>query len=148
MLWAHKDGLDFPNVHALAGGPLQVFQSLAWAEVVHAALGFVRADPFKTFVQVRDAHTQRERERERERAHNERDEKGSSSNSRKKLFFFLQVLSRVMVVWTVVKPFPSASTSPVVTIMLIAWGITEIVRYSFFVCKQLNVEPAIIKWLR
>ena len=93
-------------------------------------------------------HIHKERERERERAHNERDEKGSSSNSRKKLFFFLQVLSRVMVVWTVVKPFPSASTSPVVTIMLIAWGITEIVRYSFFVCKQLNVEPAIIKWLR
>lgn len=72
---------------------------------------------------------------------------GPNSNSEDSSFF-LQVLSRVMIVWTVVKPFPSASTSPVVTVMLIAWGITEIVRYSFFVCKQLNVEPAIIKWLR
>lgn len=52
VLWAHKDGVDFPRVHRLAGGPLQLFQSLAWAEVLHAMLGFVRADPFKTFTQV------------------------------------------------------------------------------------------------
>ncbi|CAK7262761.1 hypothetical protein SEPCBS57363_000208 [Sporothrix epigloea] len=45
----------------------------------------------------------------------------------------MQVASRLMLVWAVVYPFPNATTSSIFyTSMLLAWSLTEVIRYFYF----------------
>lgn len=44
----------------------------------------------------------------------------------------MQVSSRFLLVWFIVYPFPELAQSPVYTSMVIAWSVTEIVRYTYF----------------
>ena len=68
----------------------------------------------------------------------------------------MQVASRVVLVWVVVEGFGGVPTkegggegleqSPAYSSMLLAWSITEVIRYSFFVC-QLHKDVVVPKWL-
>ncbi|MCJ1381256.1 hypothetical protein MMC17_004365 [Xylographa soralifera] len=62
----------------------------------------------------------------------------------------IQVSSRLLLVWGIVNTYPTASgQSPFYSSMLIAWAVTEVIRYSYF---ALNVRservPAPLAWLR
>lgn len=97
-------------------------QTMALLEVVHAVVGLVRASPVTTA---------------------------------------MQVASRILVVWGVMDLLPSviisknmwnrdeagATGTPYAFAgCILAWGITEIIRYGFFVWKE-GISPAIPAWL-
>ncbi|KAK0722562.1 tyrosine phosphatase-like protein, partial [Lasiosphaeria miniovina] len=60
----------------------------------------------------------------------------------------LQVASRLILVWGIALPFPELSTSPWYSSMLLAWSTTEVVRYSYFVFKQVDAVPSWLNWMR
>ncbi|KAF7189134.1 putative very-long-chain (3R)-3-hydroxyacyl-CoA dehydratase, partial [Pseudocercospora fuligena] len=86
-------------------------QTLAGLEVVHAAIGLVRAPLFTTL---------------------------------------MQVSSRFLLVWFIAYPFPATtSLSPAYSSMLVAWSITEVIRYSYFALNLLYGRvPSFLIWLR
>ena len=61
----------------------------------------------------------------------------------------MQVASRLLLVWGIVHPFPGvALVSPFYTSMLVAWSVTEVIRYSFFATSLSGYQPAFLTWLR
>lgn len=101
-------------------------QTIALLEIVHAAVGLVRASPITTA---------------------------------------MQVSSRILIVWVVLQLYPQivattnaigkrapgSITGPVAfSGILLAWGITEVIRYGFFVWKAAISEqvPRALTWLR
>ena len=123
ILW-HQDHL-FGLYDALH--PLLMFtQSIAVLEILHASIGIVRASPITTA---------------------------------------MQVASRMLVVWGIVWAFPEvvvrsrmygtrlhryagAHGGPYPYAgVLMAWGITECIRYSFFVLKEGLGNESVPKWL-
>lgn len=63
----------------------------------------------------------------------------------------MQVSSRYLLVWAIVHPFPvtTARTTPFYSTMLLAWSITEVIRYSFFaVSLTYGGVPKWMTWLR
>jgi len=60
----------------------------------------------------------------------------------------MQVASRFLLVWGVVDNFPSLAKSTAYSTMLIAWSVTEVIRYSFFVLTLSGYSPGFIGWLR
>lgn len=101
-------------------------QTIALLEVVHAVLGLVRASPITTA---------------------------------------MQVASRILVVWVVLQLYPQivATTTPLgkavpgsttgplaFSGILLAWGVTEVIRYGFFVWKTVISDqiPSWLTWLR
>jgi len=105
---------------------LRATQTLALLEVAHATFGLVRASPFTTA---------------------------------------MQVASRLMLVWGVLTPFPeivittnafgrhqAGTTGGPIALAgcHLAWGITEMIRYGFFVWKEgvSDVLPGWLMWLR
>ncbi|KAL2429613.1 hypothetical protein ABEF95_008224 [Exophiala dermatitidis] len=101
-------------------------QTLALLEVLHSVLGLVRASPVTTA---------------------------------------MQVASRILLVWVVLEMYPQivvttnvygrqeagSTTGPIaLSGMILAWGITEIIRYGFFVWKAAISErvPRALTWLR
>jgi very-long-chain (3R)-3-hydroxyacyl-CoA dehydratase len=60
---------------------------------------------------------------------------------------FLQVASRVVLIWGIVEPFP-VEKNPAYSTMLLAWSATEVVRYSYFVFNLTGRVPPILSWLR
>ena len=61
----------------------------------------------------------------------------------------MQVASRFLLVWAIVDQFPqSTSTSPAYASMLVAWSITEVIRYSYFVFFLTGRVPGAFAWLR
>jgi very-long-chain (3R)-3-hydroxyacyl-CoA dehydratase len=60
----------------------------------------------------------------------------------------MQVASRILLVWGVVDRFPDLAKSAGYSSMLIAWSVTEVVRYSYFVFTLSGFSPAFITWLR
>ncbi|KAK6438715.1 hypothetical protein LTR95_005076 [Oleoguttula sp. CCFEE 5521] len=90
---------------------VRVVQSLAGMEVVHSAIGLVRAPLLTTL---------------------------------------MQVASRFLLVWGIAFFFPgSTALSPAYTSMLLAWSLTEVIRYSYFVINlTYGFVPDAITWLR
>ncbi|KAK5137322.1 hypothetical protein LTR08_000292 [Meristemomyces frigidus] len=86
-------------------------QTLAGLEVLHAAIGLVRA-PLLTTI--------------------------------------MQVASRFLLVWGVVANFPvTSSASPAYSTMLLAWSITEVIRYTYFAVNlAYGYVPSGLTWLR
>lgn len=101
-------------------------QTIALLEIVHAVLGLVRASPITTG---------------------------------------MQVASRILVVWVVLQLYPQivATTTPLgkavagsttgplaFSGILLAWGVTEVIRYGFFVWKTVISDqiPSWLTWLR
>lgn len=62
----------------------------------------------------------------------------------------MQVASRLFLVWGVVAQYTGvAGFSAAYTSMLVAWSVTEVIRYSFFACSLgLGDVPAFLLWLR
>ncbi|CCU81711.1 unnamed protein product [Blumeria hordei] len=60
----------------------------------------------------------------------------------------MQVASRLLLVWGIVLPFPYLAKSPAYSSMLIAWSVTEVIRYSYFVFNLSGYNPRIVTWLR
>lgn len=61
-----------------------------------------------------------------------------------------QVFSRVMVVVGVILATPDsyAAASPGLPLALIAWSITEIIRYFYYFANLTGIVPHILVWLR
>lgn len=60
----------------------------------------------------------------------------------------MQVASRLLLVWFIVNPFPWVAKSTGYSTMLIAWSVTEVIRYSYFVITLSGYKPAIVTWFR
>ena len=62
----------------------------------------------------------------------------------------MQVSSRLLLIWAVIDRYPSSTaSSPFYSFMLLAWSITEIIRYCYFVWNlQGNGVPGFLAWLR
>lgn len=60
----------------------------------------------------------------------------------------MQVASRILLVWGVVNNFPFVAKSAGYSSMLIAWSVTEVIRYSFFTLSLSNLLPDFMMWLR
>jgi very-long-chain (3R)-3-hydroxyacyl-CoA dehydratase len=62
----------------------------------------------------------------------------------------MQVSSRFLLVHFIAYPFPETTrTSPAYTTMLLAWSVTEVIRYSYFVFTLSNIGvPRLWTWLR
>jgi len=61
-----------------------------------------------------------------------------------------QVLSRVIIVCGVLlaTPFDYAASSPGLPLSLIAWSVTEIIRYSYYFGNLIEYIPYFLSWLR
>ncbi|THX52007.1 PTPLA-domain-containing protein [Aureobasidium pullulans] len=103
----HGTRYVFPGVGEFA----KWTQTLALLEVVHAAVGIVRAPLLTTL---------------------------------------MQVASRILLIWGIVTPFPNTvAFSPIYSTMLIAWSITEVIRYSYFAINLSSGSvPSFWLWLR
>lgn len=60
----------------------------------------------------------------------------------------MQVASRLLLVWGIVQPFPFVAESPGYSSMLVAWSVTEVIRYSYFVFNLSGYNPGIVTWFR
>jgi len=60
----------------------------------------------------------------------------------------MQMLGRFGVLWLPINFISDSQTSPGLTIMLFAWCLVEIVRYSYYTCHLLNLNIGILTWLR
>lgn len=60
----------------------------------------------------------------------------------------MQVASRIWLVWGVLARQPETHSHPLFVTMVLAWSVTECIRYSFYACNLLGLEPALLNWLR
>ncbi|KAI5465667.1 tyrosine phosphatase-like protein [Mariannaea sp. PMI_226] len=60
----------------------------------------------------------------------------------------MQVASRLLLVWPIVDVFPQVAISPWYSSMLIAWSLTEVIRYSFFTLSLSGFQPKPLTVLR
>lgn len=62
----------------------------------------------------------------------------------------MQIASRLFLVWGVVWMFPDAATSTPYCTMVLAWSITEVIRYSYYAVNlsKDGVVPRWLVWLR
>ena len=61
----------------------------------------------------------------------------------------MQVASRLLLVWGIDQKFPQiTSTSPAFVSMVVAWSITEILRYSYYAINLQSQVPDFIMWMR
>ncbi|CAE6500097.1 unnamed protein product [Rhizoctonia solani] len=60
----------------------------------------------------------------------------------------MQVASRVYLVWGVTESFSATRSNPFYATMVLAWSITEVIRYSFYACNLAGSEPRFLLWLR
>ncbi|KAK0945916.1 hypothetical protein LTR29_002496 [Friedmanniomyces endolithicus] len=101
----------YRSVHSGVADFTRWTQTLAALEILHAAVGLVRA-PIMTTV--------------------------------------MQVASRFLLVWLIAYCFPATvSRSPAYTSMLLAWSVTEVVRYSYFAVNlAYGGVPYWLTWVR
>eukprot|EP00892_Ulva_mutabilis_P006874 jgi/Ulvmu1/4559/UM002_0287.1 len=102
---------------------VKITQSLAVLEVVHAAVGLVRSPVFTTAQQV---------------------------------------ASRIFIVWGILAATPDAVKFGSIALfrlggisfgldlfsLMLAWSVTEVIRYSFYALKEVGSAPAFLTWLR
>ncbi|CAF0824236.1 unnamed protein product [Didymodactylos carnosus] len=89
--------------------PLKIYQTAAFLEVIHAALGFVRSNP---------------------------------------IIVFIQIISRVFLVWGVANYIPYAQLTPGLLLAVTCWSITEIIRYSYYALNLYNLAPSWLTYCR
>ena len=61
---------------------------------------------------------------------------------------FLQVFSRIWVLWMVMHVAPDAQTSTFTLLCVTSWATVEIPRYIYYALNLLNAVPYPLKWLR
>ena len=59
-----------------------------------------------------------------------------------------QVLGRVYVVWVVLHLLPPAQLSVGFPLLLLAWTLTEMIRYSLYAVSLVSTPPRLLTWLR
>ena len=59
-----------------------------------------------------------------------------------------QVLGRVYVVWVVLHLLPPAQLSVGFPLLLLAWTLTEMIRYSMYAINLVSTPPYFLTWLR
>ena len=59
-----------------------------------------------------------------------------------------QVFSRVFVTWAVVEAFEEAKAARGLPLLLLAWSVTEVIRYSYYALGLFNSCPTFLTWLR
>uniref|UniRef100_A0A0N5AIN9 Very-long-chain (3R)-3-hydroxyacyl-CoA dehydratase n=1 Tax=Syphacia muris TaxID=451379 RepID=A0A0N5AIN9_9BILA len=59
-----------------------------------------------------------------------------------------QVTSRIVVVWLLLYVVRTSRHSIGVPLILIAWPVTEVIRYSFYALTLINKVPWVLKWMR
>lgn len=60
----------------------------------------------------------------------------------------MQVSSRFLLVWGIIHPYPFLAQVPTYSSMLIAWSMTEVIRYSYFAMTLSGAQPGLLTWLR
>jgi very-long-chain (3R)-3-hydroxyacyl-CoA dehydratase len=60
----------------------------------------------------------------------------------------MQVASRLFLMWAICWPFPDLNGSVFYSSMLVAWSLTEVIRYSSYALKQVDAVPGFLNWLR
>ncbi|KAF9241568.1 PTPLA-domain-containing protein [Melanogaster broomeanus] len=61
----------------------------------------------------------------------------------------MQVSSRLVLVWAIVARFPLTHSNPFYTTMVVAWSLSEIPRYIYYVFSLAGIDaPAGLTWLR
>lgn len=61
----------------------------------------------------------------------------------------MQIASRILLVWGVTYPFPHLASSPAYSSMLLAWSVTEVIRYTYFGLNTAGSPPPdALVWLR
>lgn len=60
----------------------------------------------------------------------------------------VQVSSRILLVWGVANLFQAPQDSFAYSSMLIAWSVTEVYRYSYYVTNIMGRTPGFLTWLR
>lgn len=64
------------------------------------------------------------------------------------LVTFLQVFSRVFMVWGIIRPVEKVQVCPFLPLTLIAWGVTEVIRYSYYCTNLIGSPPRFLTWCR
>ncbi|KAI1696667.1 protein tyrosine phosphatase-like protein, PTPLA domain-containing protein [Ditylenchus destructor] len=59
-----------------------------------------------------------------------------------------QVFSRIIVVWLILFKVESSRSSIGVPMLLVAWSVTEVIRYSFYALTLLKNVPFLLTWMR
>jgi len=109
MINHFSKGGDTASLYSQTSSSLQIFQTGAVLEILHAALGLVRSS-----VQVT----------------------------------LQQVFSRVYVTWAILYMLPPSQLSLGFPLLLFAWTITEIIRYSMYAVSLVTTPPHFLTWLR
>jgi very-long-chain (3R)-3-hydroxyacyl-CoA dehydratase len=60
----------------------------------------------------------------------------------------IQVASRLWSVWGVTEQYESSATTPFYATMILAWSVTEVIRYAFYANQLLGGNPKGLLWLR
>ncbi|KAG6214222.1 hypothetical protein E4U50_000556 [Claviceps purpurea] len=60
----------------------------------------------------------------------------------------MQVSSRLLLVWPIVNTWPFLALSPFYASMLLAWSVTEVIRYSYFALSLAQMLPRALTWVR
>lgn len=115
-------------------------QTLAALEVVHSLLGMLKLL----------LHQRKQNKDEEKRPEAELTTTNKTGIVRAPLFTTLmQVSSRFALVWGAVHTYPLIAASPAYSSMLLAWSVTEVVRYLFFALSLgVGVEPYPLRWMR
>jgi len=61
---------------------------------------------------------------------------------------FMQVFSRLFMIWGITERFESTRTNPLYASMVFAWSLTEMIRYSFYAISLLDKPPPFLLYLR
>jgi len=59
-----------------------------------------------------------------------------------------QVASRLFLTWAIAHSVPQVHDSPGVTAFVLAWSITEVIRYSFYAFSLIGSLPYCLQWCR
>lgn len=60
----------------------------------------------------------------------------------------MQVASRLLLVWAILENFTAVRSHPAYASMLVAWSVTEMVRYAYYGFNLLGSAPEWITWCR
>lgn len=60
----------------------------------------------------------------------------------------MQILSRLVVVWGILRPIEDARLSIGVPLLLTAWSVAELTRYIYYALNIYNIVPSILTWCR
>lgn len=60
----------------------------------------------------------------------------------------MQVASRLLLVWGIAYQYPFVTQAPFYASMLVAWSVTEVIRYSYFATTLAGIQPKLLTLLR